>query len=688
MAAIDRIREQFHSGVLQYKKVNEITRLFGISSRTERETVVALLRELEDAGEIVRDDRGRFVLPGKLGLVRGVVQRSERGFAFLLRPEGEDLFIPARALHGALHGDEVFVRPVGGSRGDEAEVYSIIRRGMRRLTGVYERGRRGGIVYPDERRFCDAVRIVGRKVCAVSGEKVCVRIVAYPEGRVPEGEIERVIGRSGDLLTEEDAIICMHELPEEFPGKVLAAAARVAKQPIVAEGRRDFRDHLVITIDGEDSRDFDDAISVEKKGNFYVLSVHIADVSHYVLRGDALDKEAFRRGTSVYFPDRVLPMLPPALSDDVCSLKEGEDRYTLSCVMTINTNGQVCDKEITKGIIRSRNRMTYAQVTDIIEGKEPVCTHYAHLAAMLDEAKRLTDILMERRARQGGLDLDIREAQIRVNSGKVCVAERERTIAHRMVEAFMVCANEAIASFLQERCGICLYRVHDKPSEERADAFREFLKGLGLDSDFVPGKVRSSDYAAILHRVNGMPTASVVKNVMLRSMAKARYSAENVGHFGLASDCYCHFTSPIRRYPDLLVHRLVKLVLDGQEVGMGFQNFIRIAAEDCSQTEQRAEETERDVDELYKVWYMKEHLGERLSGNISGVTSFGIFVELDNTVEGLIRAEDLPGDEYILDATRMVLRGKFHSYHMGDRVDILVANCDVGARRCRFILAE
>lgn len=688
MLTIDQIRGQFHEGILQYKKASEIMRLLGISSRPERENIAALLRELEVAGEIVHDNRGRFVSPEKLGLVRGIIQGSERGFAFLLRQEEGDLFIPAKSLHGALHGDDVFVNLVDGGRGDEAEVYSVIRRGVQRLTGVYERGRRGGFVYPDERRFCEVVRIVSKKVCAVSGEKVCVRIVAYPKGQAPEGVIERVLGRGGELLTEEDAIICMHDLPEEFSKKALETATRAAKRPIVAEGRRDFRECLVVTIDGEDSRDFDDAISVERKGNCYVLSVHIADVSHYVLRGDVLDKEAFCRGTSVYFPDRVLPMIPAALSEGACSLKEGEDRYTLSCVMTIDADGRICNREVVKGIIRSRNRMTYTQVADILEGKEPAYSRYMHLVEMLNEAKMLAEILMERRVRRGGLDLNMKEAQICLTDGRVCVKAYERTIAHRMVEAFMICANEAIAAFLQEHGGVCLYRVHDKPSEERADAFREFLKGLGLCSDFVSGNVRAGDYAAILHRVNGMSNASVVKNVMLRSMAKARYSPENIGHFGLASDCYCHFTSPIRRYPDLLVHRLVKLVLERVNIGRNLQNFIRIAANDCSQTERRAEETERAVDDLYKVWYMKDHLGEHWSGIISGMTSVGIFIEIENMVEGIARIEDLPKDEYVYDKARMTLRGKTHSYRLGDTVEVIVSNCDVGARRCRFILVE
>ena len=688
MAAVDQILEQFHTGALQYKKANEICRLLGVSSRSERAQVYRLLRELEKDGQIVQDERGRYVLPEKLGLVRGTLQASERGFAFLLRPEG-DLFIPARSRGGALHGDEVYARLVGGSRGDEAAVYSIIRRGMRRFVGVYEHGRRGGVVYPDERRLCNEVRIVGGEHAA-SGEKVSVRIVAYPEGSPPEGEIEKIIGRDGDLKTEEDAILCAHDLPEEFPKKALAEAARAAKQPVTAEGRRDFRDDIVITIDGDDSRDFDDAVSVRREGDKFVLGVHIADVTHYVARGGALDKEAFRRGTSVYLPDRVIPMLPAELSDDICSLREGEPRYTLSCVMTVDREGRICGKEVAPGIICSRNRRTYSKGTGILEGDAALCAQYAHLILMLRDAKELAEILMTRRAGRGGLDLDIPEAQIGVTGGEVTLQVRERSVSHRMIEAFMVLANEAIATYLQERGVPCLYRVHEKPSEERAAAFRAYLQGLGLRCDFRPENVRPTDYAAILRAVEGEAKGTVVKNVMLRSMAKAMYGAENVGHFGLASDCYCHFTSPIRRYPDLLVHRLVKMVWEGRaaEAEKSFSNFVRIAADSCSQTERRAIETERDVDELYKVWYMRGHLGETYEGVVSGVTSFGIFVELENTVEGIIRLEDLPSDEYVFDETHMILRGKRRSYRMGDEVRIVVVSCDIGARRCRFVLTE
>ena len=685
MAAIEELRAGFAAGTFQYKKENEICRLSGVTGRTGRAELSALLKEMERAGDLVRDERGRFVTPDKLGLVRGKVQGNERGFAFLVREEGEDLFLPHRALHGALHGDEVFVRPTGGERGDEGEVYAVLRRGTKLLTGTYYPEKRGGIVEADERRFSQPVRIVGG-LSAVAGEKVVVKVTAYPEDRMPEGEIVEVLGRSGELFAEEEAIIRSRQLRTEFPKKALAEAKRAASQPVLAEGRRDFRGDMVITIDGDDSRDFDDAVGLRKNGENFLLSVHIADVSHYVKRGGALDEEAYARGTSVYFPDRVLPMLPEELSNGACSLNEGEDRYTLSCLMELNGRGEVVRREICKGIIRSRARMTYAKVAAMLEGDRALLAEYADIAPMCAEMDRLARMLEEARTRRGGVDLDVREAHIICDEEKVEVAPRGRTAAHRLIEAFMILANEAVARFLEEKGLPCLFRVHEKPSEEKASAFAAYLRGLGLPVAFRPENVRPADYARVLAALEGDEKRTVVNRVMLRSMMKARYCEENFGHFGLASGCYCHFTSPIRRYPDLIVHRVLTAVLEGREdAAQKLASFVRSAGLRCSETERCAEEAEREVDELYKVWYMRGHIGERFEGAVSGVAGFGIFVELPNTVEGRIRIDCLPPDEYVFDEERVCLRGGRNSYSIGDPVAVVCVGCDVGARRVEFV---
>ena len=688
MTAIEILTEKFNTGELCYKKPSEICRLLGAGGKGERESIMRMLKDLESEGHIVRDERGRYVLPEKLGLIRGTIQGNERGFAFLLRDGQDDLFIPHKSLRGALHGDMVFARIVGGERGDEAAVYSILKRGMVQLTGTYYRDRRCGMVEADERKFCEPVRVVGG-LRAYSGEKVLVKIVAYPEGKDPEGEILEVLGQGGDLDTEEEAIIRTQNLSEEFSQKALSEARKVSAEPVSADGRTDFRGDLIITIDGEDSRDFDDAVHVERDGEDFLLSVHIADVTHYVRRGGALDKEAFARGTSVYFPDRVLPMLPQELSNGICSLNEGEDRYTLSCIMRVDSKGNVKDSQIVNGLICSRNRMTYTKIAAILDGDDRMCSEYAHLVPMCEDMRALAEILMNKRNARGSIDLDVKEAQITCKDGKIDVCEYKRTMAHRIIEEFMILANETVAEFVTAYELPFIYRVHEKPGEEKAQGFKTYLQELGIRAKFHPDNVRPGEYGKILESLKDSELFRVVNRVMLRSMSKARYSAENCGHFGLASRCYCHFTSPIRRYPDLLVHRIVKLILDGQagEVEQGYKNFVNIASNSCSASERRADEAERAVDELYKTWYMRSHLGEDFEGVVSGVTAFGIFVELPNTVEGLIRIENLPQDDYTFVEERYLLKGSHNSYKIGDKCAVKVAACNIGTRRVEFTLA-
>ena len=689
MTAAQQIEEKFASGEFTYKTAREIARLLGVTQKSEREAVNRVLRSLEEEGAIVRDEKNRYFLPAALGLYKGVLRGNERGFAFLVREEG-DLFIPHRSLHGAMHGDTVFARCVGGERGDEGEVYSIVSRGYSEIVGTYFKEKKGGYVQPDERRFMSDVRVTGSKVRAYSGEKVLIKILNYPEGGEPVGEITEVLGQSGDLSCEEDAIIRSKNLAEEFPHKVLAEAKRVSAEKVEVGGRRDFRDRLIITIDGDDSRDFDDAVEVWREGKYYHLGVHIADVTHYVSRGRALDAEAYKRGTSVYFPDRVLPMLPEELSNGICSLNEGEDRCTLSCLMKIDEKGKVKDSEIMTGVIRSSARMTYKNVAAILEGDRELSEKYEFLLPMLEEMRQLAEILMKKRKARGSIDLDVKEAAVTVQDGAVSVKEYERTVAHKIIEEFMILANETVAEFMERFEMPFIYRVHEKPSEEKAESFKAYLSELGVKANFHADNVRPGEYGKILDKLEGGPLFHVVNRVMLRSMSKARYSAENSGHFGLASACYCHFTSPIRRYPDLLVHRLVKMVLDGRaaEAADTFSRFVYGAALSCSESERRADEAERDVDELYKTWYMREHLGETFSAVISGVTSFGVFAELPNTIEGLIRIENLPKDDYVFVEQRFLLRGLSHSFKIGDPIRIKVAAADIGTRKCEFVLAD
>ncbi len=687
MSAISDIQDKFHTGEFDFKRASEICRMLGIPSRSGRDAVLRMLEQLVHEGKIVRDERGRFVSPERLGLVKGVVQGSGRGYAFLLREDG-DLFLPPSSLNGALHGDTVFARRTGGERGDEAAVYSIVERGMRRVVGTYYRDRRGGYVQPDEVRYAADVRVTGG-LRAVAGEKV-VADVTYPEGRPPEGRIAEILGRSGELSAEEEGIIAEHGLRTEFPAKVLTEAARAAQSPVAAEGRRDFRGECIITIDGDDSRDFDDAVTLREENGHLCLGVHIADVSHYVKRGGALDNEAYARGTSVYFPDRVLPMLPEALSNGICSLKEGEDRYVLSCLLDTDAEGNVLGSEFAEGVIRSSHRMTYSQVAAILDGDVPLREKYADIVPMLERMRDLAAALYRKRKRRGAVDLDVREVQITVREGEIAVSAYPRTAAHRIIEEFMLLANEAAAQFAEGYDLPFLYRVHEKPGEERAEAFRTYLRGLGFSPAFRPENVRPGEYAKIIDGLGeDHPLRSVVNRMMLRSMSKARYGEENLGHFGLASRCYCHFTSPIRRYPDLVVHRIIKRVLAGDLAGAhSFDSFVKNAGIRCSECERRADEAERDVDELYEVFYMQGHIGEEYDAIVSGVTSFAVFAELSCAIEGRIGIEDLPPDDYTFSEERCLLQGRRHSYAIGDALRVRVAGCDVGTRRVLLVPAE
>ena len=690
MSAINQVEEKFKNGEFLYKTAREIAALTGITKKSERQALQNILGALEEDGKIVRDEKGRYLSPEKLGLCKGVLRGNERGFAFLVREDGEDWFIPHRSLHGALHGDTVFARLVGGDLGDEGEVYCVLKRGFEELVGTYYREKKCGWVYPDERRFFNDVRVISSGVRAYSGEKVVVKITEFSEKGGPVGEITEVLGAGGELSVEEDSIIRSKNLADEFPPRVVAEARKVSARSVEVAGRRDFRDRLIITIDGDDSRDFDDAVEVWKEGELYCLGVHIADVTHYVERGRALDTEAFRRGTSVYFPDRVLPMLPPELSNGICSLNEGEDRYTLSCILKIDEKGRVKNSDLSTGIIRSSARMTYRNIAKILEGDETLRARYEFLTEMLDEMRDLAKIQKKKRKARGSIDLNVKEASISLRNGDVQIEPYERTIAHQMIEEFMILANETVAEFIARYELPFIYRVHEKPAEEKAAAFKAYLSELGIHTNFHAENVCPGEYGKILDQLDGQNLFQVVNRVMLRSMSKARYSAENAGHFGLASACYCHFTSPIRRYPDLLVHRIVKSVLDGQagEVFDSFSNFVAKAALSCSENERRADEAEREVDELYKTFYMHERLGETFDAVISGVTSFGIFAELSNTAEGLIKLESLPPDDYTFIESRFLLQGLAHSYKIGDVVRIRVVAADIGSRKCEFALAD
>lgn len=690
----NKIFNDIKQGKFAFKTVQEIMRgasYIGKNKKAQK-AAVAALKELVKQGDILRDGQRRFCTPEQAGAFYGTVQAHEGGFAFVIPDDSEkyggDFFIPKKSLYGAYDKDRVIAAPVRGTE-DEAYVIKILKRGVKRLTGVFYSDVNKCFVRPDNARLPQISVPPSLSLGAENGNKVLCEITAYRSGGA-NGKIIEILGESGKLQTEELALIREHGLRETFPENVTAEAKNVSGAAVCADGRRDFRDKLIFTIDGADTRDIDDAVSIEVTDGKYFLGVHIADVSHYVSPKSALDKEAYARGTSVYFPDRVLPMLPKELSNGICSLNEDEDRLALSCLMTFDGNGTRLDYEICESIIKSRRKMTYKDVTAICENDEKTCEKYADIVEAVKNMQKLCAVLAEKREDAGCINLDIREAKIYADeNGKIVIPDYERGISEIIIEQFMISANEAVAEFLFKNKAPCLYRVHEKPAPEKASMLKTFLGDLGINANFNPENVKPKDFQDILRAAQDKTYFNVINKVMLRSMQKARYGEVNAGHFGLTSKCYCHFTSPIRRYPDLFVHRAVKGVLKENSKALnGYSAFAPTAGKDCSERERIADEAERDVDDLYKLFYMSDKIGEKFDAVISGVTKSGVFCELKNTVEGFVPLETLSDTRFEFFAEKFLLKGDRHTFRLGDEVKICVDNCDFGKMRVMFSIDE
>ncbi len=526
-----------------------------------------------------------------------------------------------------------------------------------------------------------------------------VEITKWPEKRrSPEGVIKEVLGQKGDKGLDILTIIKKFGLPEEFPEKVLNFADKIEEEiePKEYKRRTDFRDLRMVTIDGEDAKDLDDAVSIERlpNGN-YRLGVHIADVTHYVKEGNPLDKEALKRGTSVYLIDRVIPMLPKKLSNGICSLNPKVDRLTLSCIMTIDKNGKILDHEIHEGIIRTNERMTYTDVTKILKDKdEELIKKYDYLYDDFLAMEELANILNKKRMRRGAIDFDFEEAKITLNSlGKpIEIKPYPREIANRIIEEFMLACNETIAEYMYWTNLPFVYRVHENPDEEKLAKFREFIYNLGYTMKWTQD-IHPRTLQEVLEKVKGKKEETVVSTLLLRSMMKARYSPESLGHFGLAARYYCHFTSPIRRYPDLQIHRIIKEQINGKIDSGRAKKLIGIvdyAAKQSSETERVAQEAEREVDDLKKAEYMQDRIGEEFEGIVSSVTSFGMFVELPSTIEGLIRINSLEDDYYVYDENHLALIGERtkNIYRLGDEVKVKCSRVDIANREVYFDLVK
>lgn len=668
----------------------QIYAMFNLRSAFERKQIRKALEELESQGRIYFDGKKRkYVTTDSTSLIKGVVSGNKRGFAFILCEDKNlpDLFVSHRNLRGAMHGDTVLCRLIGGSggeSGDEAEVVSILERGITEVVGTYISSHGYGFVEPDDTRYYADIYIKNGGG-ARNGDKVVAKITDFPARKNPEGKITEILGKSNNPATDILAIIRSYNLYEKFPENAAKEAKKAAGTPFDASGRKDLRELLTFTIDGDDAKDLDDAVSISKEGDVYVLGVHIADVGHYVAQNSPLDKEALKRGTSVYFPGSVLPMLPAELSNGVCSLNPQQDRLALSVIMRVNAQGKVTKYEIAQSVIRSKARLTYDEVEKILSGDKELYQKYIDFVDTLRIMQELTNILISKRGRRGSIDFDLPEAKI-ILGGDGSVEEIKpypRGISNRIIEEFMILTNETVANFCREKELPVIYRIHEEPSQEKMEAFNRFMGSFGYNfSD--EEKPTPLQFAKLLEEIEGKPEYPLINKVMLRAMMKAKYSTENAGHFGLASKCYCHFTSPIRRYPDLFVHRSIKAHLNGEDTKDLFAKAQTVSLQ-SSEREKLAEEAEREVDDYYKAKYMEKFIGSTFDGIISGVTEFGIFVELNNTVEGMIRIENLKGDGYRYYKDLYMLKNNSNTYKLGGEIKVMVEWADARSRRIDFL---
>lgn len=711
-----RIVVDFYRGIYpDAYHMDDVAHVLGIRGPEELnsylKTVHALLDEgvlVARNGEYVRyNERLHHVAHGEgsypkgkqKNLVEGIYKNYGKGFGFLICPEDEDIYISEANRGGALHQDKVEVEvlsPNATHRRREGKIVRILERANRIIVGTFDRKKNFAFVTPDDERLgLDVYIPLDASLDAHSGAKVQVEITKWPtKNENPEGKVTRILGYEGDKSLDIDMILARHNLPFEFPEDVEKVANAFTKEVTLEEGRMDLRSDLMITIDGADAKDLDDAVSLVKlmNGNFR-LGVHIADVSHYVQSGGVIDKEAYARGTSVYVVDRVIPMLPVALSNGLCSLNAGEDRYAMSCIMDVSPDGEVLSSKIGPSVIHVDRRCTYREVYQALR-EDILPPDLEDFMPLLRDLEEFALMMIAKRRKDGAIDFDLPEFRIMLNEeGRpIRITKRERTIAEQLIEQCMLIANETVARYMYKRNPIAIYRIHEEPKREKIESLAMVMRYLGKDI-LLPEEMTSAYLQAFLAEVEGTDIQEVAQMMTLRAMQQAKYSAINKGHFGLGSPCYTHFTSPIRRYPDLMVHRLVKkycgwgkdfIPRDGEE------NYLAEAAFHSSEREQVAVSAEREVEDLKKTEYMLPFLGHAMSGKVSGITSFGMFVALDNGVEGLVSIESMDDDYYMYDEEHFLLVGKNtdKTYHLGDAVIITVARVDLEKKQIDFVLGD
>lgn len=682
-------------------KVKELAMLLDIP-KEQRGELQEVLDALVAEGKVGVSKRGKYGKP-EITSMTGTFTGNARGFGFVtIEGRDQDVFIPGDKTGGALHGDtvQIVVGTGGNGKRPEGTVIRVVEHANKTIIGFYQKSKNFGFVIPDNQKIGRDIFIPqGKDMGAVTGHKVVVSMTEFGgEHKKPEGVVTEIIGHVNDPGTDILSIVKAYGLPEEYPPEVMKQVGRMPDEVLADDmaGRKDIRDWKTVTIDGEDAKDLDDAITISREEYGYKLGVHIADVTNYVTEGSPLDEEALRRGTSVYLVDRVIPMLPHKLSNGICSLNAGSDRLALSCIMEIDHQGRVLGHEVAETVINVDRRMTYTAVNDIVTKRDAaVMEEYDGFVEMFDLMKELADILREKRRQRGSIDFDFPESKIILdeNGKPVDIRPYERNAATKIIEDFMLMANETIAEdyFWQELPFV--YRTHDNPDPEKMKRLGTFINNFGYTIKTQQGEVHPKEIQKLLDKIEGSEEEALISRLTLRSMKQAKYMPVCAGHFGLAAKYYTHFTSPIRRYPDLQIHRIIKENLRGGLTEKRLAHYDKIlpgVTVQCSQTERRAEEAERETIKLKKCEYMSKRIGEVFEGVISGVTAWGFYVELPNTVEGLVRVNELQDDYYIFDEEHLELKGETggKTYKLGQKIAVELTGTDRLSKTIDFIPAK
>lgn len=682
-------------------KIKELAIILNVP-KTDRGELEYVLKELLNQGLISVSKKGKYSKPPE-NIHEGIFTGNPKGFGFVTIPgEEEDIFIPEQNINSAMHKDrvKVLVKPKGTGKRREGEIIKVLEHEMSEVIGLYQQGKGFGFVIPDNPKLAKDIYIPDKKsMGAVSGHKVIVKITDFGnKDHKPEGEIIQILGHINDPGVDILSIVMAHEIPMEFPEEVMNQVEKIPSEVHGDEykGRMDIKSWQTVTIDGEDAKDLDDAITLSKEGDNYVLGVHIADVSHYVTEKSPLDKEAVKRGTSVYLVDRVIPMLPHKLSNGICSLNEGTDRLALSCIMEIDKTGSVVKHQIVETVINVDRRMTYTSVKKILEDDDKdEISKYNELVPMFYTMSELAKLLRKKRRIRGSIDFDFPESKIILNEKgePVDVKPYDRNTATKIIEDFMLIANETIAEdyFWQEVPFV--YRSHETPESDKMIKLATFVNNFGYSIKLGQQDVHPKELQKLLDKIEGSEEEALISRLMLRSMKQARYSTNVTEHFGLATKYYCHFTSPIRRYPDLQIHRIIKENLAGKLNEARIDHYASILpsiASSCSTTERRAEDAERETIKLKKVEYMSKFIGEEFDGVISSVTKWGIYVELPNTIEGMVHISTIPGDYYIFDEDHYELIGETTNkkYKLGQKLKVKLVNTDKEQKNIDFEIVE